>query len=86
MRSDLTPDALGTSHINGCCLFEWSQRGTIRTVQLRPHHCEGCIDELRRCAEVQGVELLLVEYEPEDTGPLELGGRPRRKSRPPKAA
>jgi hypothetical protein len=83
LRSDLTPDALGTTYINGCCLFEWSQRGPLRTVQLRWHHCEGCIEELRHAIEAQGLELELLDVPPSD----ELGGgRPRRKSRPPKAA
>ncbi len=86
-RSDLTPDALGTSHINGCCLFEWSQRGATRTVQLRRDHCDGCIAELRRCTEAQGIELVLIGLDPDDTGPLTIGGgAARRKSRPPRAA
>ncbi len=42
-------ELLGSTQVLGHCTFDWREpeNGTVRTIEIREHHCERCIQELR---------------------------------------
>lgn len=53
-------EVLGTSLIRGCCRFRWWQdsHSARRVVFVRPWHCAACVEELRRSAKLQRINLI----------------------------
>ncbi len=47
---DEEPEVLGQTRIRGHCTFDWREPidDTSRIIELRDHHCDRCIAELRR--------------------------------------
>ena len=50
----------GALQINQHCRFPWSEREgeLIRRVELRPHHCARCIEDLRSAARERALEIV----------------------------
>lgn len=50
---DARPHVIGSLTLNEHCTFTWHEfslggRGTAREVDVEPHHCERCIQDLER--------------------------------------
>jgi hypothetical protein len=58
------PDAVGQTHVLGCCTFTWTQEGSVRYAIVHAENHESCVQELLTAASSQGVVVVLVREPP----------------------
>lgn len=63
MRDSPSYRTYGHTQVLGCCTFEWSELDGRRLVKLPPAYHDGCLEELKRVAQLVGVRLEFVQEE-----------------------